>query len=216
MASSSNVQFCSEEDLALLNDDNAIRVQVNGTVKYLARDWLENGGRAADSVLAKQVLGTEQGLAGSDAITIDDELEAAFDLVVVWLAMGNERLEMLLTEENASMLFELAEYFDLKDLQKAIRDEEGRREKEDEEKRQKQLEARLRLQRTAERQGKLEAQRRRGDVPCFSCGTMTSVAPTYMGNRPRCWSCRNGEEYDHLFDSFYDEGYDHCDSDDSW
>lgn len=88
----------------MLNDDNAIQFQVNGTVKYLARDWLENEGCAADSVLAKQVLGNEQGLTGSDTRTIDDELEAAFDLVIVWLAMGNKRLEMLFAEENASML----------------------------------------------------------------------------------------------------------------
>lgn len=95
----------------------------------------------------------------------------------------------------------------MKDLQKATRDEEGRREKEEQGKRQRQLEARLRLQRAAERQRQLEAQRRRGDVPCSSCGTMTSVAPTYMGNFPRCWSCREEDEY-RYHDSDIDDYYD--------
>jgi hypothetical protein len=118
----------SEQDLALLNDDNAIRVIVNGSDKYLAKDWLEGDGRATGSVLAKLVLGTVEGFCGSTELEIEDDFVPVFDMLRLWLLLGNEQLQSTLTEENASALYGLATYFGIEKLEQAIKEEQERRE----------------------------------------------------------------------------------------
>jgi hypothetical protein len=46
----------SEQNFSLLDDDNVIRVIVNGSEKYLAKDWLGGDGRATGSVGARSIL----------------------------------------------------------------------------------------------------------------------------------------------------------------
>jgi hypothetical protein len=53
----------SVEDLALLNKENAFRIVLKGSEKFLAKYWIEgDGARGANSVLAKLVPGSNQGL----------------------------------------------------------------------------------------------------------------------------------------------------------
>lgn len=119
----------SEQDLALLNEENAIRVVINEThEKFLSKDWLIEEGRAANSVLAMQVLGTKEGLHGSAALTLDEEFVPIFDRLLLWISTGDRYLESNLTEENASALNGLAQYFGLERLEQAIEVEQKKRE----------------------------------------------------------------------------------------
>ena len=201
----------SLEDLALLNEENAIRIEVNGQEKFLASNWLQGNGRASSSILAKQILGTKQGLSGSTALTIDDELVPVFDMLILWMAIGNDYLQASLTEENASDLFALASYYNLQTLEKAIQEEQRRR---DEAARQEEEKERQRLVLILAR---LRAAGGTGGVRCASCRAVTTVAPSYKGNRPRCWSCRGKYVYNRDDPYDYDESdsYGHW-SDSSW
>ena len=174
----------SLEDLALLNEENAIRIEVNGQEKFLASNWLQGNGRASSSILAKQILGTKQGLSGTTALTIDDELVPVFDMLILWMAIGNDYLQASLTEDNASDLFALASYYNLQTLEKAIQEEQRRRDEaarqEEEKKRQREELAKARIRAALETRW----------VRCATCSSLTTVAKSYQGNRPRCWSCR--------------------------
>jgi nitrate reductase cytochrome c-type subunit len=214
----SSVKVESLEDLALLNEDNAIRILLNGTTeKYLASDWIEGDhARGANSVLAKMVLGTSEGLAGTSELQVEETLVGVFDLILLWLALGDAFLKDSLTDENATLLMELALYFGLDALAAAITEEEKRRE--EAQKRQEELiaqAAREKLQR--------EARMASNIVRCVSCGSSTTKAPTYRGNTPRCLSCRNRKEADRDYaddwhsDRYYDDRYDSDDYDyDNW
>jgi hypothetical protein len=93
----------SEQDLALLNEDNAIRVIINEThEKFLSKDWLIEDGRASNSVLAMHVLDTKEGLQGTAVLTVDEEFVPVFDMLLLWISMGGQYLESNLTAENAS------------------------------------------------------------------------------------------------------------------
>ena len=120
----------SLDDLALLNEDNAIRVLVNNQEKFLAKSWLEGEGRAAGSILAKQVLGTDQGFTGTTELNVDEDLVSSFDLLMIWLAIGDSHIKSSLTDENASNLFALASYYGLDQLEQVIQQEQEHREEE--------------------------------------------------------------------------------------
>jgi hypothetical protein len=104
----------SELDGALV--DREIHLQVNGSLKKVSASWLSPGGRAHDSILAKQILGTE-GLEGSDTITLrfrpafgtGPAFDLAFDQLLEWLEHGSVEL----TIENAPALLAIADYFGL-------------------------------------------------------------------------------------------------------
>ena len=213
----SEPQVTRIEDLALLNEENAIRIEVNGTEKFVSKDWLEDGGRAAGSALAKQILGTEEGLQGTTRIIMDESFASEFDLLIVWLAIGDSHLKTSLTEENASNLFALASYYNLDQLEASIQEEQKRRDEEErlkEERQRRELQAAVR--RVCRKQQHEERERRyraRGMVKCVACGDFTSVAPTYNGNRPRCRDCRDdfGRYGEDVYDGdAYDE-YLECD-----
>ena len=82
----------------------------------------------AGSGLAKQILGTNEGLAGTTALQIDQELVPAFDLLVIWLALGDDHLAVKLSEDNASQLISLTSYFGLEELEQVILREQEKRE----------------------------------------------------------------------------------------
>jgi hypothetical protein len=108
------------EDLALLNEENAIRIVLNGSEKFLAKDGIEgDGARGANSVLAKMVVGTNEGLKGSTEIEVDESLLGVFEVVQLWLALGDPYLRNALDDENESLVLELASYFGLDRLQKS-------------------------------------------------------------------------------------------------
>jgi hypothetical protein len=189
----------SEQDLALLNEDNSIRVIINEThEKFLSKDWLIEDGRASNSVLAMQVLGTKEGLQGTAVLTVDEEFVPVFDMLLLWISMGDQYLESNLTEENASALNGLAQYFGLEQLEQAIEAEHRKREQKHLEKAMKDpLRQRFNLARS------------RCDVRCFACGDWTTMAPTYRGDTPRCFDCReeagHGNDRDEdIPDVFYD------------
>ena len=134
---------------ALLNQDNAIRVMVNGRLqKFLDPQWLEGDGRASGSILSKLVLGTGTEDDGPEKwktnstlsrtttttarstkeLWVDEALVSSFDWLIVWLAIGDSYLQSSLTDENASHLFALASYYGLDQLERAIQEEQQRRE----------------------------------------------------------------------------------------
>jgi len=208
------VSFNSEQDLALLNEDNAIGILVNGEERFLAKDWIIESGRGADSILSKQVLGTKEGLTACTEFELETSLAGVFDMLQLWLALGPVYLQDSLTEENASALFALASYFDLDKLQKAIKTEQEKRvelARKEEQERRDALE-RLRQHREEENRRRL-AQRAlfRCRTRCVSCGDPCTTAPTYRGTSPRCFDCRE-EDYDYSYDEqrdFYDDDYEH-------
>jgi DNA-binding protein H-NS len=205
----------SEQDLALLNEDNARirRVVINEThEKFLLKDWLIEGGRAANSVLAMQVLGTKEGLQGSTALTVDQELVPVFDMLLLWILMGDQYLESTtnLTEENASALNALAQYFGLEQLEQAIEMEQKKREQKHQQDQQQQAEEStinawfeiidvwlrglhvVDLHPISVRSSSSTARskNKNGRVKCVRCRNWTTQAPTYRGNTPRCRDCR--------------------------
>jgi hypothetical protein len=198
----------SEQDLALLNEDNVIRVVINEThEKFLSKDWLIEGGRAANSILAMQVLGmevlgTDEGMQGSAALTVDEEFVPVFDMLLLWISMGDQYLESNLTEENASALNGLAQYFGLDQLEQAIESEQKKREQKHQQDQQEEsrmdpmIAIRQRLRRmdlpaiAARVSSSSTVERSNGRVKCVVCGCWTTEAPTYRGNRPRCRDCR--------------------------
>jgi hypothetical protein len=164
----------TEQDLLLLNEENAIRVIFNETEeKYMSREWLEGKGRAAESALAKQVLGTKEGFQGSSHLTIEEELLPVLDALLLWLSMGDKYIETRLTEENSSSLHALAQYFALDKLEIVIKQEQARREEE---------------ARKAEEEAR-KAKQRVDQAKCFRCGVPTTVPRTYIGNKPSCENC---------------------------
>jgi hypothetical protein len=189
-------------DLALLNEDNAIRIVVNGSEKYVAKDWLEGDGHAANSIFSKQILGTAEGLHGSIELTIEENCMRVFDMLLLWLLLGDAHVQSCLTDDNASELLELAEYFALEGLKAAILSEQNTR---DEEEAKRVAAEAERLAADERETASLAAlfssvlmqrrsatmQRRSGTVRCSICGDATTVAPSYRGNFPRCWDCRN-------------------------
>jgi hypothetical protein len=58
--------------------------------KFVSRDWLDGKGRAAESVLAKQVLGTKEGFQESSHPTIEEELLPVLDALLLWLSMEDK------------------------------------------------------------------------------------------------------------------------------
>jgi hypothetical protein len=96
--------------------------------KFLSKDWLIEDGRASNSVLAMQVLGTKEGLQGTAVLTVDEEFVPVFDMLLLWISMGDQYLESNLTEENASALNGLAQYFGLEQFEQAIEVEQTKRE----------------------------------------------------------------------------------------
>jgi hypothetical protein len=198
----------SEQDLALLNEDNAIRVVINEThEKFLSKDWLIEGGRAANSVLAMQVLGTKEGLQGSASLTVDEDFVPVFDMLLLWILMGDQYLESNLTEENASALNGLAQYFGLEQLEQAIEMEQKKREQKHQQDRQESRRmasfiALLQGARIADMEdlrssssystarSSFSTARSNDRVKCVNCGCWTTQAPTYRGNTPRCRDCR--------------------------
>jgi hypothetical protein len=174
------VNVTSLEDLALLNEDNAIRILLNGYEKYLALDWIEgDNARGAHSVLAKMVLGTSEGLTGSTELEIDETWVGVFDLVLLWLALGDASVQNSLMEENATPLLELALYFGLDALAEAIREEEQKRDEIEK--------ATLLLEQARLEKARLAKQRRIQEiVRCYACGKQTTAVPSYRGRTPRC------------------------------
>lgn len=204
-------------DLALLNEDNAIRIMVNGRENFVAKEWLEGDGRAANSIFSKQILGTPEGLQGSIELTIEEDCMSVFDMMLLWLLVGDGHIQSCLTEENASELFQLAEYFALEELKAAILREQNKRE-EEEAKRVAAAEAERQAAaaEASRRAARLLSEWRSGTVRCSTCGDATTVAPNYRGNTPRCGDCRNieNEDYDDRHDDFDDYGG--YSSDDYW
>ena len=197
------LEIKSIEDIALLDEHNGIRIVVNDSEKFVAKDWLHGSGRASGSILAKQILGTEEGLSGTTNLTVDPELESAFDLLILWMALGSDHLKSSLTEENASDLFALASYFGLEQLVEAIEKEKQRRDEEARKEEERQRRERVARERREQERLDREMQERRkrasGMVRCANCSNWTTVARSYLGNSPRCADCR---------DRVYDDDYD--------
>ena len=105
-------------------DNATLTVLVNGVPKHVRRSWFIDGGRAAESALARQILGTAEGLGGSNVLHIEEE---AFDRVCDWLERGDIQMLEELTQDNAGELLEAADYFCLDRLQGAIHAELRRR-----------------------------------------------------------------------------------------
>lgn len=115
-----------------LNKENAIRVTINGsTEKFFDKDWLEGAGRGAKTMLSKALLGTEEGFSECHELQLDQAFVGVVDMLILWLSSGDEYLKKSLTEENASELFSLAEYFGISRLEEAISTEQTRREEEE-------------------------------------------------------------------------------------
>jgi hypothetical protein len=155
------------------------------------------------------VLGTNEGLFGSTELEVEEAWVGVFDLVLLWLALGDASVQNSLIDENATPLLEIALYFGLDALVEAIREEERKREEIEK--------ARLLLEQDRlkkARLARLEQERRikqraRGIVRCYACGNQTTVAPTYRGTTPRCWSCRKSRDYgDNDEDYSYHDRYD--------
>jgi hypothetical protein len=107
------------------DDENIIKVIINGHhEKMFSMDWLTGNGRAADSILAMQLLGTKEGFQGTCELRLDESLVPTVDLLILWLTMGDDSLKSNLTQENASKIHALAQYFCLKRLEDAIVKEE--------------------------------------------------------------------------------------------
>jgi hypothetical protein len=61
------VNVTSLEDLALLNEDNAIQILLNGSEKYLAMDWIEGeNARGGRFRLGQNGVGNQRGLVWLD------------------------------------------------------------------------------------------------------------------------------------------------------
>ena len=207
--------------LAYLNEDNAIRILVNETEeKFVAKDWLIGDGRAANTILAKQILGTTEGLQGSADITVDDDCLGVFDTMLLWLLLGDAHLQASLTEENASLIYKLADYFGLEALKSAIEAEQKQRD-EDEAKRvaaeirkraeqaafDRMMAATMRILENRAKSAGTVRHTSAGKVRCTSCGEPTTVAPNYRGNTPRCWDCRDNDTFDNDYDYFSNRDY---------
>lgn len=106
----------------LLNEENSIRVVVNGDEKLLAKEWLAGDGRAVNTILAKQILGTEEGFQGTKILTLNEELFPYFDLVIDWLCKEDDHTRLVLSAENAVQLNDLALYFGLDGLLNVIQE----------------------------------------------------------------------------------------------
>jgi hypothetical protein len=200
----------TEQDLLLLNEENAIRVIFNETEeKFVSRDWLEGKGRAAESVLAKQVLGTKEGLQGSSHLTIEEELLPVLDVLLLWFFMGDKYLETDLTEENASALHALAQYFALDKLEIAIKQEQERREEEarnaeeEESRRIEEMLCRAMQGLASSFLGSTQQRSSNGGVCCVECGNRTTVPSTYKGNSPLCRDCRLADHDDYFDYKYY-------------
>ncbi|KAL7561701.1 hypothetical protein ACA910_016463 [Epithemia clementina (nom. ined.)] len=57
-------------------------------------------------------------------LSVDEALVSSFDLLILWLALGDSYIQSCLTDDNASQLFALASYYGLDQLEQAILDEE--------------------------------------------------------------------------------------------
>lgn len=119
MSSEINLSELSAAVPALPGEDDEVTVVVNGEPKVVRRSWLVDTGRAAGSGLAKQILGTTEGLRGSDTIHIESGCDT-FDRVLSWLEHGDDAILNDLTRENAPALLEAAEYFCIDRLQGVI------------------------------------------------------------------------------------------------
>ena len=91
-------------------EDGILTVVVNGEAKVVHHSWLVDGGRAAGSALAKQILGTMEGLHGSGVIHVEAGCET-FDRICGWLEHGDDHILKDLTHENAPALVRAAGYF---------------------------------------------------------------------------------------------------------
>ena len=99
----------SATTLPVAPDNATLTIAVNGVPKVVHRSWLVEGGRAAGSALARLILGTTEGLGGSDAVHVEAGHEA-FDSVCGWLEFGDSHMLAELTPENAGALLETAGY----------------------------------------------------------------------------------------------------------
>jgi hypothetical protein len=124
--------------------------------------------------------------------------------------MGDKYLESNLTEEKASALNGLGQYFGLEQLEQAIEMEQTDRvmtamldhsraeQAIDMENTKRYMtaimdylsEQQLRDRRLLKNCPSSTASN--GRVKCVTCGDWTTKAPTYRGNTPRCWDCRQG------------------------
>lgn len=60
------------------------------------------------SMLAEQMMGTNEGFSGSSEITIEEELVGAFNLIRLWLAWGDVfTTQEVLAEDNTSQVYEI-------------------------------------------------------------------------------------------------------------
>ncbi|CAB9508778.1 expressed unknown protein [Seminavis robusta] len=176
----------SVEDFAVQRHEEGamiLRIVLNGNEKFLPEDWMERSG--ADSILAKQILGTNEGLSGTTILQVDESLVVAFDLILLWFSRGDGFIQKSLDEANASELYHLSEYFGLETLKKVIEKEQKHREELEQAKRLEQERKERLLQERLKRDAAL---RRRGYVQCSSCGDYTQAH--FRGHySPRCWFC---------------------------
>ena len=111
-------------------DDNRICITVNGVHKhFISTQWLEGPeARGNESALAKMVLGTKEGFRGTTNIVIENRnMARQFHLLVGWLGKGNIYLQQKLKRVSAQPLIQLASFFCLEQLEKAVEAEHERR-----------------------------------------------------------------------------------------
>jgi hypothetical protein len=115
------------------NESYVLSIQNNGRMKQMNRSWLVDGGRAAGSALAEEILGTgtDAGLQGSTEIHVpgvpDSDFDVAFDLLCAWLRGENdEDLYKTLTLKNCPAFSKMASYCRCRPLEKDIQREWNR------------------------------------------------------------------------------------------
>ena len=194
------VQLLTEKDPVLLTEKNAIYLLANGIEIQVAKAWLEDGGRGADSALAFQVLGTAEGLQGTVSLTIEPLSDAAyFELLCIWLQFGTKRLCNELAHKNIYSLLRLADYFCLDKLRETLirwktsnallpvcrRFHRAFRKAATQKKKQRAL-ARLR-ERERERDARHHSSR---NIRCCRCRHIFQPPSNYNGRHPHCRACR--------------------------
>ena len=109
------------------NGGESIQILVNGRPKTLLRAWLINGGRAAGSGLAEQILDFEKHQKLCDPVQLGDLDEAAFLTVCNWLETSDpgDLTDLILNDVDA--LLEVALFFRLDELQVRVDAELSRR-----------------------------------------------------------------------------------------
>lgn len=178
--------------------------------KMISMCSITGTGRAANSALALQILGTktEDGdvmIRGNENLKIDNEFLPVLDLLLQWLQVGDTCLQSSLNDDNASLLYGLAEYFSIFNLIDAIELEKKRRDGREE--------FRLKFTKLTSDMRDIIQKIANGGVRCVRCTRYTTVPSSYKGKTPKCVRCRVRVDYesdsaDYYYDDLDEFGFD--------